>query len=274
MLALIDKIAYQLTKILQKLFRYYYLLIIVICLILITFSMKEYGFFNNASSRTAATVAKITYPLDRMTLRGREIYNSIMRLKEIEYKYLDIKHQNYLLEKKLLHLREVEIDNQKLRELLNFVQSRGFNYVSARLYAVTSGEYFDKAIIGAGTNAGIQINNVVLSSEGVIGRVSKVNWDSSEVILVTDFNSHIPVITAESRQRGILLGRGAKALKLKHISNKYNLKTGELLLTSGDGMHFPKGLPVARISNNQNNLVEASSFLHLNSLEFVSIICE
>ncbi len=274
MLEFLDKLVYKLIKIFKKITKYYYIFIVLFCLILVTFSLQETGYINRAPSYISASIAKLNYPINYLILRAKELQKSLRRYSELEYKYLSLKHKSYLLEKRVLELEQAAIDNKKLRQLLNFIEPKEFKYTSARLYALTNHGYFDTAIIGGGENKSIKPNNIVVSFNGVIGRVNKVFKESAEIILVSDFRSRIPVITETSRQRGILFGSGVDKLKLKHIKNKHNLQIGELLLTSGDGMHFPKGLPVARINNITNNCVEANSFLHLNSLEFVSIILE
>jgi rod shape-determining protein MreC len=68
------------------------------------------------------------------------------------------------------------------------------------------------------------------------------------VVLLSDPSSRIPVITSEGRVPAIVQGQGAGAfLEVKFIPRNDPVSPGEILLSSGLGGVFPKGIPVARV---------------------------
>ena len=96
----------------------------------------------------------------------------------------------------------------------------------------------------AGSDSGIRIGNPVLSEHGVVGRVVGVSKTVSRVLLLTDVDSRTPVLVNASNARAILAGDGGDAPKLSYLRGHDPVKRGDVILTSGDGGLYPRGLPV------------------------------
>ena len=106
-----------------------------------------------------------------------------------------------------------------------------------------------RLLINRGGNSGIYRSQPVITGEGVIGQVFRTGPFSSEIILVTDAEHALPVQVLRSGVRTIALGTGrSTALELPYVPQNYDVKVGDLLVTSGLGQVFPYGLPVARVT--------------------------
>ena len=91
-------------------------------------------------------------------------------------------------------------------------------------------------------------NDPVISTKGVVGRIVRPGAHFSSVLLLSDPTSRIPVLTSEGRVPAIVQGRGFGAfLEVKFIPRNDEVSPGEILITSGQGGVFPKGIPVARV---------------------------
>lgn len=136
---------------------------------------------------------------------------------------------------------------QRYEELLNLVGEPIPNGVSARVVTETDGPFAETRLANAGSLNGVLDGYVAVNTKGVIGRVIRVGLKSSRILLVTDFNSRIPVMGEISGVRAILAGgRGKDFGQLIDKPENDPFLPGETLITSGEGNAFPRGLRVGR----------------------------
>lgn len=152
----------------------------------------------------------------------------------------------------LSRLRENASEVERLRRLLSMTPPEewtrlGVRVVSHRLGPNAALETF---LIDKGSASGVAQNTPVVAPEGVVGRVLRISPTAATVLLITDPNSRIPVISQKNRTQGIIKGEGpGKDLSLQYVAQGAPLEEGEILVTSGLDEIFPKGLPVARVTS-------------------------
>lgn len=201
---------------------------------------------------------------------------------------VQVKKENKQLRKKLkkyqIRLFELkkEVDEaERLRNLLNFSAPKKWDYLGARVMAHKLGAnaVLKTIFVDRGRKDGISNNMPALTPQGIVGRVQKASFNYSTILLLTDPNSHIPVIGRQSRTKGILIGQGDQALlKVNYIPQNAPLYNNELLVTSGLAEMFPKGIPIAQIEKiEHNNLslfkdVYAKPLVNTQRLEEVFIL--
>ena len=161
-------------------------------------------------------------------------------------------------------------ENMELKKLLNVTQNISYDFVTAKIISTAISPFASSAIIQAGTNDGTNINNIVRGKTGLIGRISEVSANYATVMLVNDHNSRIPVITSNSKVRGILTKQG-NHLKLIYLKNNHDATNGEVIYTSGDGKLYPKGIAVAVISKITNEGAFVQSIENFNDLEYAVV---
>lgn len=105
------------------------------------------------------------------------------------------------------------------------------------------------AIISAGLSEGVRPRMPVIAAEGLAGRVTDVGRGAARIMLLTDANSRVPVKVLRTGWTGIAAGTGGAQLDFVYdiASGADRIRTGDRLVTSGDGGLFPPGLPVAVI---------------------------
>ena len=113
----------------------------------------------------------------------------------------------------------------------------------------------------------------VLDGENFVGRIVDVNFFSSRVLLVSDLNSKIPVITEPTGNHAILSGHGSKETTLEYLPENHEIKNGDKVYTSGQEGIFLPGIPIGKIKLNKD-IVEVILFSNLKQITFVNVNIE
>ena len=101
--------------------------------------------------------------------------------------------------------------------------------------------------VDRGSRDGVQERMAVITPDGIAGRIAAVQPNGSQLMLVTDPNFGVGVISEKSRVQGVLRGQGHASALVDYVQNEDKVEVGEMLFTSGDDMVFPKGLPVGEV---------------------------
>src|SRR6185295_9050516 len=117
--------------------------------------------------------------------------------------------------------------NRSLRGLLSAVPEPTANFVTARVVADPGGAFAQSIIITAGQSHGVKKGQVVMTGEGLMGRVTQAGMLSSRVLLITDLNSRIPVLVGEAGNRAIMVGDNGLRPRLLYLGNKTAAAPGD-----------------------------------------------
>jgi rod shape-determining protein MreC len=209
----------------------------------------------------------------------RAITNEIRKIFSY-FEYLEnLRAENITLKLEIARLSSIqqrasilENENKSLKDALNFVNKLDYRYMTAPIVSVATDIYSQSAIVQAGTNQGLHKDQLVMSDKGLVGRIVDLSNNYSKVMLVTDFDSRIPVISSHSRLQTVIAGTGNKLARALYLPEHSGVQVGETLLTSGDGKNYPAGLPVAKVSRIENGEVYATPLVDLSKLDFVTIL--
>lgn len=182
-----------------------------------------------------------------------------------------LRQENTELRLRLNELTRSEVLMRKYRDLLNLPEEPGVELISARVIADLNSPFVHTLVTNGGRNAGIEAGQAVLGLNGLIGRVISSGSNSSRILLVTDFNSHIPVVALSSNVQAILSGTNENKPKLQFLPRGASLKDGDLLVTSGRGGQMPLGLPVGVVNFTDGDL-SVDLLDDLNQLIFVRAV--
>ena len=171
---------------------------------------------------------------------------SRVELKENLDKY---KEDNQKLQVMNSQLAEIARRNQELDLVWNSAQIDKGAYFLAQKRVLINNSLRPRLILSVKNNDSVvKVNQPVLSTEGIMGKITSVGLGSVEVMMVHDPRSMVPVISSSSRIHGILQGRGlGKSGKLINIKKTTSLKEGENLYSSGLGEVFPPNFLVGQI---------------------------
>ncbi|HKJ87973.1 MAG TPA: rod shape-determining protein MreC, partial [Gammaproteobacteria bacterium] len=199
-----------------------------------------------------STLLSAIYPVQRVVSAPILLSQSLSENIESHFR---VRHKNEVLRKRL---RRVQVANQeleglrrendRLRKLLHEAKRLRRSVSAAQIIAESPDPFHHTLTISRGEMHGAYNGQPVISAKGVVGQVSAIAPLTAQVILLTDPNSGIPVLVRDSRVRGILAGTGSKdELQLRYVPTSAQVEAGDLLVTSGLGGVFPKGLKAARV---------------------------
>ncbi len=184
--------------------------------------------------------------------------------------YEKLKEENENLKNSINKSEYLELENNQLRKLIDDQISSISNLVSARVLLDKQSPYINSFVINAGTNKKIKKGMAVLRGENFIGRIVDVNFFSSRVLLVTDLNSKIPVITDPTASHAILSGRGNKNPTLDYLPEDNQIKDGDKVFTSGKEGIFSPGVPIGEVKV-EKNIFSVLLYTDISQISFVNV---
>ena len=157
-------------------------------------------------------------------------------LRDELYKLRDYQKESRIMELKL----------SRLEQLLNSSNETNKNKVQtvARAYGEVNSPFVRSSLIDVGKKSKIQKGYAVSTVDGLYGHVQRVGKNSSRVLLLSDINSRISVMSLRSNSRAILAGNNDDFPNLIFAGNYEGWIEGDTVLTSGDGGMLPPGLEV------------------------------
>jgi rod shape-determining protein MreC len=159
--------------------------------------------------------------------------------------------RNQLRDQQLISMRQAALqqENATLRGLNTVMPEVIEKRLVGEVINVEVSTLRQRLLTNRGGNSGVHRAQPVITGDGVIGQVYRTGPFSSEIILITDSEHALPVQVLRSGVRTIALGTGrATALELPYVPQNYDVKVGDVLVTSGLDQVFPFGLPVGRIT--------------------------
>ena len=187
--------------------------------------------------------------------------------------YKELKEENTELRDNISKTDFLELENTQLRKLIDEQVSSPSNLISARVMIDKQGPYLNSFIINVGSNKNVKNGMAALDGTNFIGRIVDVNFFSSRVLLVSDLNSKIPVITEPSAHHAILSGHGSSEPTLEYLPENHNIKDGDKVYTSGKGGIFSPGIPIGVVKI-ENEITKVSLFSDLSQITFININLE
>jgi rod shape-determining protein MreC len=137
----------------------------------------------------------------------------------------------------------------RLAVLLNFRQTHAdVPMIGARVIGASAGTASQTIQLDRGERDGIRKNMGVITPDGVVGKVVEVYANASQVLLLTDKESGVGAMLADSRIQSPVGGLGEPLLTMKYVPNDDTVNVGERVITSGMDRIFPRDLPVGTIS--------------------------
>ncbi|MBV7336548.1 rod shape-determining protein MreC [Chloroflexi bacterium TSY] len=213
-----------------------------------------------------SAITQITSPAQRMSTGVADNIAGwvqfFMEFGELQTRNVELEEINAKLLAENFSLSEVERENARLRELLEFANARpGLELRGAQIVARKLGEdssnFQDFILIDLGSEHGIRIGMPVTTNAGLVGRITEVTRNTSKVLLITDPNSGVNANLSSSRFNGVIRGNPGGTLIMEYIPQEAEFGIGEDILTSGItissanneliGSRFPRGIPIGQV---------------------------
>ncbi len=184
---------------------------------------------------------------------------------------------------KLIELKNLENENLKLKNLLNFIQElqdttkQKLNFIGGKVIGYSGDNWINSIIIDVGSSSGIKEGDLVVADGYLVGIVSEVGQFSSSVLLVSNKNFKITCRTKKTREICFFQGVDNKTGKLNFVKPEQDIRIGDIIETTNlDGK--PSGIPIGvvkEVSYEEGNFfkdVKIKLFLYPYSLEYVVVL--
>ena len=166
----------------------------------------------------------------------------------------------------------LSVENRSLRRMLAVPGPPAApKRLTARVVGDSGGGFVRALLIDAGREQGVVTGMPALAPEGLVGRVVDVGRTSARVLLVTDFNSRIPVVIAGSGDHAVLEGDNSPLPRLRFLPLNPSFAVGDLVLTSGRGGILPPGLPVGSITDSGGQ-TRVTPLVDWSRLDYLALI--
>jgi rod shape-determining protein MreC len=176
------------------------------------------------------------------------IWENYIYLVNVESENRKLRETVKVLKTRLIENREAALHDERLNKLMGMRDMLPAPSIAAAVIGEDSSPWFRTVTIDRGGEDGIKEGMPVVGSAGVVGRIVKVARGSSRVLLLTDHASGISAVVQRSRARGVVKGKVGNICSLEFSQRGDDVQTGDIVLTSGVGGVFPKGLPIGEIT--------------------------
>lgn len=223
----------------------------VVSLTLFTLSCREAGSGPITTVRGAVTV--VTMPVRYLgaliSTPFSSLGNVFANLTADQETLSELRAENEELTSRNAQLEEAEQTAERLQDLLDLQSTYNLESTAANVIASSTDSWSSTVTIDKGTTSGLAVGMPVCDSSGVIGQISECGATSSVVRLITDEGSSVSAMIQSSRAQGMLEGSADGTLRLSLVRTDQTVEVGDLVVTSGLGGVYPKGLPLGRVTN-------------------------
>lgn len=189
--------------------------------------------------------------------------NGISTQRKLLNENADLRAQQFLLQAQVQKLLSLEQENAQLRALLESSPKMSERMLVGQVLAIPPDRFTQEVIVDQGQKAGIYIGQPVFDALGVMGQVIQVGLLTSRVLLLSDSRSALPVYNTRNDILAIAAGSGKNRLNLLYIPQTADVKVGDLFMTSGLDLRYPRGYPVGVVIEVKHNPGEPFSAITL-----------
>jgi rod shape-determining protein MreC len=204
---------------------------------------------------------------------SRRLVEQLGELVALRAENARLREQNLRLLEWQSAARQLSLENAALRQLLSMPAGpERPTAVTGRVIADTGGPFVHTVLLDVGTEHGAARGMAAVNERGLVGRVIEAGRRSSRVLLLTDFNSRIPVMVEPARDQAILAGNNSSQPALGFLPINPRLAVGDLVVTSGRDGVLPPGLEVGTVRSIDDAGVAVEPLVDFTRLEYLRLL--
>lgn len=190
-------------------------------------------------------------------------FDSIAQIERLRTENAELRQQVQTLTVENVRLREQVVADQQAQALAKVAASVPYQTVAANVIARDPAGFVRTLTIDVGSDHGVALGHVVVSEQGLVGRVTEVFPTFSRVLPITDSGSSIVATVQRSRASGIVHGIFGETLTLEWVLQTEGLAPGDTVITAGLALNsevrslYPKGLVIGTVAEVQKADVQA-----------------
>ncbi|MBE6895557.1 MAG: rod shape-determining protein MreC [Ruminococcaceae bacterium] len=204
-----------------------------------------------------------------------DIINTFAEFSELQKENEELKKQVAKLETELADTYTNEVEIERLKKLVNVIEtSHDLQYVAADIVSVSADGFGSTFSVNKGTLDGIKLNSVVVSCDGLVGKVTDIGFNWATVTAITDPSMSVGATVKRSEATGVTESdvslRAKGLLRLSYLTADASVIRGDIVFTSGLGGVFPAGILIGKITeveSEENGLAQNATIEPAASLD-------
>ena len=217
-----------------------------VCLLLLTLQMR--GHIAGASDALAVVTTPIQSVLTRVNRTAFGLWSTYRDWKNVRAENRRLREETQTLRVNALRVTETTEENRRLRRLLALKESMPLATLSGEVIAREWGGWVRSLTVNRGRADRVTRLTAVIAPDGLIGRVVDVRPGASIVQVLIDPTSTVGAHAVRTRTQGIVEGEPRGTLRFKYMARDGSgIQIGDLVVTSGAGGLFPRGIPIGRV---------------------------
>ena len=176
-----------------------------------------------------------------------------------------------------MNLQRIDILRDEVSRLRSIKRVMSKKFENIQIARVIQGDVIpnkESIKINIGSNDNIIIGQTVMGTNGLVGQIVEVALYSSKVLLITDVNSNIPAVITRTGKQVIVKGRSQDDLLEISYTDDTDIKSGDLIVTSGQAGRFIASLNIGRIVKIEMNEGERFAQVMVEPSEYIENINE
>lgn len=239
------------------------LLITVLAASIVILILGWTGALRPAENAVSFIIVPVQYAMGRLVDGIGSILSAPYDLQNLRAENRQLREQVDSLIYQVTLLREIEIENESLRELLDLKEKSpdifgpDADLLATQVIGRDPNNLLRYLMIDRGSKDGVQVGMSVITARGLVGQVREVGTNSAKVVLLTDPSSAVNALVQRSRATGIVEGQTGPNLVMRYLPQSGEVaQPGDLVLTSGLGGQFPRRLLIGEIAEVRQSDVE------------------
>ena len=226
-------------------FKRLFIILLVIVIPLLFLSISKSDFERNPFYKAGTFIThKTRLFFSSYTSSIQKTISHYLFLLQVKKNVYQLKNENTRLKIKLMQMEAMEQENDRLSRMLKFARKKTFQLIPVQIISLDPFPEYYLVTVNKGSKDGIKKNMGVITEQGVVGYISRVNNNTSQVLLLSDRDAVMPVKIQRSRISSIIEGRDHKTLFLRYIKNEDDVRINDQVVTSGIDQSLPPGIPV------------------------------
>jgi rod shape-determining protein MreC len=202
------------------------------------------GWLGSVLDITAPVQDAVAMPFDAV----RNAWDGYISLLHVKLQNDALQGEVSRLSEENLQLREALVASGRLQRIADMREHYEVPMLPTELVGVDTSPWFRSVLVDHGRNRGVLSGMPVISEKGLVGLITATSLRSAKAMLVLDRQTSVDGVIQRSRSRGTVRGRGSDELEFEFVARNSDVQVNDLVITSGLGGVYPKGLFIGTIS--------------------------
>jgi len=227
-------------------------LLFLLAVAAVIFCTLETGLLRDLQSALLGLLSPVTRSGHAVKSGIGSLGKDLMTLDQLQVEYERVLAENRKLRAENNGLRDLQQDNDHLRQVLGYRERSSFNLVPAAVLDHDASAWWSTIKINKGTKDGVAPDMPVITDKGLVGKTTAVSSGMSEVVLVSDENCKVAAKVEGTREQGISAGvrSGSGEMRLTFLNKLADLQPGQKVYTAGvSGGIFPSGIALGTVKS-------------------------